>query len=108
MATIGAAVIAVSAASGCGGAAQHRALTSPRPLSPGARIFIRSCAACHTLAGHDTRSSGGDLAILHTNVQEIESFTRIMPGQPRLTATDVAAVAKYIVSIERNAHSLNR
>jgi len=41
-------------------------------------------------------------------VQEIESFTRIMPGQPRLTATDVAAVAKYIVSIERNAHSLNR
>ena len=88
--------------SGCGGS-RH---ASPNPArlaeySAGARIFKSACAVCHTLTGHDTRSDGGDLGLLHGTVAEVESFARIMPVHPRLTPADVANIATYIVGIER-------
>ena len=86
---------------GCGGS--RHASPSPARLadSAGARIFKSACAVCHTLTGHDTRSDGGDLGLLHGTVAEVESFARIMPVHPRLTPADVANIATYIVDIER-------
>jgi len=87
--------------SGCGGS--RHASPSPARLadSAGARIFESACAVCHTLTGHDTRSDGGDLGLLHGTVAEVEGFVRIMPVHPRLTPTNVAIVATYIVGVER-------
>ena len=60
----------------------------------GRAIFAASCAGCHSLTGHDTRASGGDLAIATRSVAAIASFTRVMPV--RLSAAQVRAVAVYV------------
>jgi len=89
--------------SGCGGG-RHTS-SGPARLAAdnaaGARIFKSACAGCHTLTGHDTHSDGGDLGLLPGTIAEVESFARIMPVHPRLTPTNVAIVATYIVGVER-------
>lgn len=57
-------------------------------------MFDRACAGCHTLTGHDTHASGGDLAIATRTTAEIASFTRVMPVH--LTPDEVTAVAAYV------------
>jgi mono/diheme cytochrome c family protein len=105
MAAAGATVAAALAATGCGSGGHH-SLNLPRKparaeLTAGARIFESSCANCHTLSGHDTSATGGDLALLPASQAEIASFARIMPVEPPLTPTRVKAVAAYIVGMER-------
>jgi mono/diheme cytochrome c family protein len=62
----------------------------------GHAIFDRACAHCHTLTGHDTDADGGDLGLGSLTVTEIESFTRVMPARPALTAAEIRAVARYV------------
>jgi mono/diheme cytochrome c family protein len=57
-------------------------------------VFAVDCAACHTLAGRDSRASGGDLAIANLTVADIASFVRVMPVH--LSPADVEAVAAYV------------
>jgi mono/diheme cytochrome c family protein len=82
-------------ATGCGGS--H--------LS-GRAIYVQRCATCHTLSGHDTGVSGGDLVHPSLDLKTIESFTAAMPVQPKLSHGDVEAVARYVqqVAAQRRAH----
>jgi mono/diheme cytochrome c family protein len=60
-------------------------------------VFASSCADCHTLTGHDTRSSGGDLAVAKLSEATILSFVRVMPV--RISAADGRAVAAYVAAV---------
>ncbi|HZT90538.1 MAG TPA: cytochrome c [Gaiellaceae bacterium] len=73
---------------GCGGG----------PAVSGRAVFSHSCSGCHTLTGHDTNVDGGDLAVGHFSVAEVESFAAVMPVRPRLTSDELHAVAVYVVS----------
>jgi mono/diheme cytochrome c family protein len=84
------AALIVVLVSGCGsGASSIR----------GHEVFGRACASCHTLQGHDTGASGGDLAVGRLSLQDVVSFTRQMPV--RLSDADVRAVSAYVVARER-------
>lgn len=61
-------------------------------------MFASACSGCHTLTGHDTHVSGGDLAIEALSVADIESFVRVMPVH--ITPAEVAEVAAYVHSAE--------
>ena len=78
-------------AASCGGksSASQRA-----QLAEGRALFTQSCSGCHTLTGHDTRATGGDLAIADLDVAEIVSFIRVMPVH--LTSRDEQLVAAYV------------
>ncbi len=88
---------ALAAVAGCDG----RHATAPTQLQLGRRIYDRSCAACHTLSGHEHGAAGGDLAVADLTVDDIASFARIMPLTRPLTPTDVTAVARYIFATAR-------
>src|SRR5437879_5791152 len=77
------------ALAGCGG---HHGAT-------GSTIFQRSCAGCHTLTGHNTRTPGGDLAMTALGVADIAGFVRVMPV--RLNEEEIDAVAAYVHAVER-------
>jgi len=68
-------------------------------VSQGRRIFARSCAACHTVAGRESGAIGGDLVNAHLSVADLASFAAVMPVRRRLSPTEAAAVARYIDSI---------
>jgi mono/diheme cytochrome c family protein len=91
-------ITAALALTACGCA--HRAPASSE-LASGHPIYARSCSACHSLTGHDTHASGGDLVNRNLTVADLASFARTMPIRPRLTAADADAVARYIYA---NAH----
>ena len=78
---------------GCGG----------KPL--GDRVFKSRCAGCHTVTGHDTSADGGDLAIGTMSLDDVQSFARIMPVHPRLTRSEIHAVAAYVVEQREKAAS---
>jgi mono/diheme cytochrome c family protein len=82
---------AVLAACGCGSTA-----------TSSSRIFDRSCGHCHTLTGHDTNATGGDLGLGTLTVAQIASFTRVMPTHPALTATQIDVVARYVAQGEQH------
>ena len=65
-------------------------------IADGRRVFAASCAGCHTLTGHDTPASGGDLGHSNLTDAEIVSFTRIMPARPALTRSRIRAVAAFV------------
>jgi mono/diheme cytochrome c family protein len=90
---LAAALCFVSLGAGCGGAKQNSDVSV---LRHGRAIFVRSCAGCHSLVGHEVGASGGDLAIGHLDVRDLASFARIMPTRPRLTNAEVEAVAEYV------------
>ena len=75
-------------ATGCGGS--H--------LS-GRAIYVHRCAQCHTLTGHDTGASGGDLVHPSLDLKTLESFTAAMPVRPKLSRGDVEAVARYVQQV---------
>jgi mono/diheme cytochrome c family protein len=79
---------------GCGG---HSTARAQRQVARGRAVFARSCAGCHTVTGHDTRASGGDLAIARLTTAELASFVRVMPV--RLSPADVDAVAAYVRAV---------
>jgi mono/diheme cytochrome c family protein len=79
---------------GCGG---HGSTGEEHRLARGRTVFAHSCTGCHTLTGHDTRASGGDLAIGRLTTAELASFVRVMPV--RLSPADVDAVAAYLRAI---------
>lgn len=96
-------------ASGCAGSERTPATRlSPSPTAApvgGQRLFAAACSACHTLQGAGARrTQGGDLAAFRMSQAEVESFTRIMPVRPRLTAAQVRAVSHYVLSAQR-AHA---
>jgi mono/diheme cytochrome c family protein len=68
-----------------------------RHSARGGAIFARSCAGCHTLTGHDTNASGGDLRAGRLTVADVASFARVMPVTPPLDAADARAVARFVV-----------
>jgi mono/diheme cytochrome c family protein len=64
----------------------------------GRHVFVRSCAGCHTLTGHDTGASGGDLRATRLSAADVTSFARVMPIRPPLSAADARAVGRYVAS----------
>lgn len=79
-------------AAGCGSAG---------PTS-GAKLFASSCSGCHTLTGvNSPRRQGGDLLHVHLSRADLVQFTREMPVRHALTATEVGAVASYVLAAER-------
>jgi mono/diheme cytochrome c family protein len=82
-----AAVVLAATLAGCGG--DHSS-------SRGRAIFARDCASCHTLTGHDTNASGGDLRVGRLDAAAIASFARVMPVEPRLDSAELRAVAAYV------------
>lgn len=62
----------------------------------GRAVFHRACSGCHTLTGHDTAISGGDLGANRLTVRQIESFVAVMPVHPTLTRAQAHAVAAYV------------
>jgi mono/diheme cytochrome c family protein len=64
----------------------------------GPAVFHRACSGCHTLTGHDTTSSGGDLGANRLTVRQLESFVAVMPVRPKLTRGQTRAVAAYVAS----------
>ena len=77
----------------------------------GRQIYTHSCSNCHTLTGHDTHASGGDLLEADLSVADLASFARTMPVTPPLTASDAEAVARYIRArrtAETNAEDVTR
>lgn len=95
-------VAAASAATtGCGG--QHP--TQSAKARGGHKIFTRSCAGCHTLAGHESGAPGGDLANTNLSVHDLASFARVMPVRPSLTRAQADAVARYVHAVARRRHS---
>ena len=74
---------------GCSGA---------RSSSSGRAVFARFCAQCHTVTGHETNASGGDLRVGRMSVTAVASFVRVMPVHPRLDREQTQAVARYVAS----------
>jgi mono/diheme cytochrome c family protein len=64
----------------------------------GRAIFVRACAGCHTLTGHDTSAPGGDLRVGRLSAVDVESFVRVMPVDPPLDRADARAVAHFVAS----------
>jgi mono/diheme cytochrome c family protein len=64
----------------------------------GRAVFERSCARCHTLAGHDTDAAGGDLRAGRLTAADVASFARVMPVDPPLSIADARAVGRYVAS----------
>ena len=94
-------VAAASAAtSGCG----DRHSTTSATVRGGHEIFTRSCAACHTLTGHESGAPGGDLAGTNLSVHDLASFARVMPVRPPLTPAQVDAVARYVHSVAHHGN----
>ncbi len=80
-------LVATALLAGCSGS---------HPTARGHAVFERSCSSCHTLTGHDTNVSGGDLRVGHLTAAEVASFVRVMPVRPPLGAADTRAVARYV------------
>jgi mono/diheme cytochrome c family protein len=68
-------------------------------LRRGEAGFVRACASCHTLSGHDRGTPGGDLAAPRLSVADLASFARVMPVRPHLSERDAAAVAEYVHAV---------
>ena len=64
----------------------------------GRNVFQRACSGCHTLTGHDTPISGGDLGANRLTIPQIESFVAVMPVRPKLTRDQTRAVAAYVAA----------
>jgi mono/diheme cytochrome c family protein len=71
----------------------------------GRAVYVQRCAQCHTLTGHDTGASGGDLVHPKLDLKTLESFTAAMPVRPKLSRGDVEAVSRYVqkVAAQRRA-----
>jgi mono/diheme cytochrome c family protein len=85
----------------------HRVPASSE-LASGHRIYAHSCSACHSLTGHDTHSSGGDLANPNLTLADLASFARTMPVRPPLTAAHADAVARYIYTAAHTGRAQNQ
>jgi mono/diheme cytochrome c family protein len=62
----------------------------------GRAVFASSCASCHTLGAGS--SPGGDLTQNRLTAAEIASFARVMPVHPRLSDSEIRAVAAYVAA----------
>ena len=62
----------------------------------GRAVFDRACARCHTVTGHDTKASGGDLRAARLTAPDVASFARVMPVHPPLSSADARAVGRYV------------
>ena len=79
---------------------------TPRAPAPpdGAALFAQACAACHRVDGRrDPSRQGGDLSGFHMTLAEIESFTRVMPVRPPLSARDLHVVSTFVLAAQRRA-----
>ena len=65
----------------------------------GRAVYVQRCAQCHTLSGHDTGASGGDLVYPALSLETLESFTAAMPVKPKLSQADVVAVSRYVQDV---------
>jgi mono/diheme cytochrome c family protein len=83
----------VLVAAGCGGGTTE--------AQRGHAVFEHACASCHTIGGRERGTSGGDLALGHLSLADIESFTRAMPTRERLSEAEVRAVSLYVQSRQR-------
>jgi len=77
--------LALALATGCGGQSVS-----------GRAVFHHDCAGCHTLAGHETGISGGDLGANRLTVGQLESFVAVMPLRTKLSRDEERAVAAYV------------
>jgi mono/diheme cytochrome c family protein len=93
MCTLALAGVLVAILAGCGGTSG---------LDRGRAVFRRDCSDCHTLSGHDTTASGGDLAMGDLSISVLASFARVMPVQ--LSTGDVGAVAAYVRAAQTRRH----
>jgi mono/diheme cytochrome c family protein len=89
-----AALLPAAFVAGCGGGGP-----SPRE---GAAVFASSCTGCHTLAARPrVNPVGGSLRGYHLTVAQAEAAVRVMPVRTKLTARQLEAVSRYIVSLDR-------
>jgi mono/diheme cytochrome c family protein len=94
-----AACVAALAGTGCG------AVQAARPAS-GASLFSRSCSACHSLLGNESRHRpGGDLLGYRMTRQELTQFTREMPVKHPLSQAELNAVVSYVAAAQRQARA---
>lgn len=84
--------VATTALTGCGSSGSRDG------FAHGRKVFAASCSSCHTVTGHSTTADGGDLGRLLLSTRDIESFAAIMPVRPRLSRSDLRAVAIYVHS----------
>jgi mono/diheme cytochrome c family protein len=90
-----AAALAAASLAGCGGG-------SPAAPVSGAEVFSRSCSACHSLIGNESRHRiGGDLRGYRMSRQELTEFTREMPVKRSLSRAELAAVVRYVGAAQR-------
>ena len=97
-----AAALSAFGLSACGTSLQSDHPPRLRLLVEGRRVFAASCASCHTLSGHDTQATGGDLGLGHFTEAEVASFARIMPVHPALSGTSLRAVATYVATVQES------
>jgi mono/diheme cytochrome c family protein len=85
------------ALAGCGGSG-----TAHPPA--GQVLFARNCSGCHSLTGrNDPRRQGGDLLGFRVTRPEMLQFVREMPLRRRLSGSELAAVADYVLAAEGRA-----
>ncbi len=69
-------------------------------------MFARSCRACHSLIGNESRHRpGGDLAGYALTRQALLEFTREMPTRRPLTASEQQAVVEYVFAVQQRARA---
>ena len=85
---------ALAVVSGCGGS----------DLARGHAVFRSQCASCHTLAGEGSpHPVGGDLGGYKMTVDEVAGFTKIMPVARPLSSAEIAAVSRYVWSVQQRS-----
>lgn len=94
--------------SACGSSPAHRTTATfgglPQTGSPGAVVFARSCAACHSLIGSEAEhKQGGDLLDYDMSRAQLLGFTRVMPTRRPLTRAELESVVDYVLRAQRRA-----
>jgi mono/diheme cytochrome c family protein len=84
---------------GCGGASVARP-------APGAVLFAKDCAACHSLLGAESQyRQGGDLRGYRFSRGVLLEFAREMPVRHPLSTVELGAVVDYVLSVERRSRA---
>jgi mono/diheme cytochrome c family protein len=95
---VGVAVLALGV-TGCGGASRGG-------RANGKALFASDCSACHSLAAaHAPALQGGGLRDLQVDRAAMLQFVTEMPAPRRLADSQVAAVADYVLAVERAART---
>jgi mono/diheme cytochrome c family protein len=93
-------LVTVLAAVGCGGGG------SISQTSEAAAVFARSCSACHSLIGNESRHrQGGDLVGYRLSRQQLLQFTREMPTRGPLSSAQLRLVVDYVLGFQQRGRA---